>query len=205
MRTISMERKPRAIPTSRKNKIYFAAWLAMALLLCLTGCQTGRRATGPSLKESACLSSKVKLTVPSKQSVLTVHGTMKLVRGERMQLSFLMPILRTEVARIEVTPDEVLLVDRMGKRYVHATRRELRGVLPKKADFAHLEKLLYAAARPDGKTVVTAESLGLYKIEGGKLEFSDFSTQPLTLKPTQLSSKYEEVEWQELLHLLMSL
>ena len=205
MRTILMEKKPRRPQAPRKNKFRPAILLAMALLLCLAGCKTSRHAAGPSLKESTCLSSKVKLTVPSKQSVLTVNGTMKLVRGERMQLSFLMPILRTEVARIEVTPDEVLLVDRMGKRYVRATRRELKGVLPKKADFAHLEKLLYAAARPEGKTVVTAESLGLQKIEGGKIEFSDFSTQPLTLSPTQLSSKYTEVEWYELLHLLMSL
>ena len=203
-----MEKKPRRPQAPRKNKFRPAILLAMALLLCLAGCKTSRHAAGPSLKESTCLSSKVKLTVPSKQSVLTVNGTMKLVRGERMQLSFLsflMPILRTEVARIEVTPDDILLVDRMGKRYVRATRRELKGVLPKKADFAHLEKLLYDAARPEGKTVVTAESLGLHKIEGGRIEFSDFSTRPLALSPTQLSSKYVQVEWYELLHLLMSL
>ena len=43
-----------------------------------------------------------------------------------MQLSFLMPIIRTEVARMEVTPEEILLVDRMGKRYVRATRKEFQ-------------------------------------------------------------------------------
>ena len=112
-----------------------------ALLVCLAGCKTSRRGESGFSKESTCLSSKVKLTVPSKQSVLTVNGTLKLVRGERMQISFLMPILRTEVARIEVTPDDLLLVDRMGKRYVHATRKELKDVLPRKATFAHLEKL----------------------------------------------------------------
>lgn len=201
-----MEKKLPRPQTARNNRGACRLLLMMAvLLLCLAGCKTSRRAEEPSMKESTCLSSKVKLTVPSKQSVLTVNGTMKLVRGERMQLSFLMPILRTEVARIEVTPDDILLVDRMGKRYVRATRRELKGVLPRKADFAHLEKLLYAAAKPEGKTVVTAEELGLHKIEGGKIEFSDFSTRPLTLTPTQLSSKYVEVEWYELLHLLMSL
>ena len=201
-----MEKKLPRPQTARNNRGACRLLLMMAvLLLCLAGCKTSRRAETPSMKESTCLSSKVKLTVPSKQSVLTVNGTMKLVRGERMQLSFLMPILRTEVARIEVTPDDILLVDRMGKRYVRATRRELKGVLPRRADFAHLEKLLYAAAKPEGKTVVTAEELGLHKIEGGKIEFSDFSTRPLTLTPTQLSSKYVEVEWYELLHLLMSL
>ena len=201
-----MEKKLPRPQTARNNRGACRLLLMMAvLLLCLAGCKTSRHTEAPSMKESTCLSSKVKLTVPSKQSVLTVNGTMKLVRGERMQLSFLMPILRTEVARIEVTPDDILLVDRMGKRYVRATRRELKGVLPRKADFAHLEKLLYAAAKPEGKTVVTAEELGLHKIEGGKIEFSDFSTRPLTLTPTQLSSKYVEVEWYELLHLLMSL
>lgn len=176
-----------------------------ALLVCLAGCKTSRRGELGFSKESTCLSSKVKLTVPSKQSVLTVNGTLKLVRGERMQISFLMPILRTEVARIEVTPDDLLLVDRMGKRYVHATRKELKDVLPRKATFAHLEKLLFAAATPEGKTVITAEQLGIPSIEGGKIEFSDFSTRPIELTPTTLSSKYQEVEWYELLHLLMSL
>lgn len=181
------------------------AWMLVALLVCLSGCKTSRRAASSFSKESLCLSSKVKLTVPSKQSVLSVNGTLKLKRDERLQLSFLMPVLRTEVARIEVTPDDILLVDRMGKRYVRVTRQELKDVLPRHADFAHLEKLLFEAAKPGGKTVLTAEELGISSIEGGKIEFSDFSTHEITLTPTTLSSKYRRVEWYELLHLLMSL
>lgn len=204
-----MEKKQPNTPLTttkrRSNKTFGLLLILAALLVCLAGCKTSRHAESAFSKESPYLSSKVKLTVPSKQSVLTVNGTLKLKRGERMQLSFLMPILRTEVARIEVTPDDILLVDRMGKRYVHATRRDLKGVLPKRADYAHLEKLLYDAAKPNGKTVVTAEQLGLHKIEGGRLEFSDFSNRTLTLMPTELSAKYQEVEWYELLHLLMSL
>ena len=121
--------------------------LSLLLLLAvgLAGCKTSRHSSSLS-GESACLSSKVQLTVPHKDATLTVNGTMKLKKEECMQISFLMPILRTEVARMEVTPDEILLVDRMGKRYVRATRKELKDVLPKKADFAHLEKLLYAAS-----------------------------------------------------------
>lgn len=41
---------------------------------------------------------------------MSVGGTMKMKTHERVQISLLMPILRTEVARIEeVTPNEVLL------------------------------------------------------------------------------------------------
>lgn len=49
---------------------------------------------------------------------MSVGGTMKMKSRERVQISLLMPILRTELARIEVTPTEVLFVDRMNKRFV---------------------------------------------------------------------------------------
>lgn len=178
-------------------------WL-MVLLIGLAGCKTSRQAEGTK-GETGFLSSKVVLTVPSKDAVLTVNGTMKLKAGERMQLSLLMPILRSEVARIDVTPEEVILVDRMGKRYVQASRQELKGILPKKATFQHLEKLLYAASRPGGKNTLTGSELGIPSLEKGKIELMDFSTKPFNLTPTQLSSRYQRVELYEILELLMSL
>ena len=166
--------------------------LLMLLAVGLAGCKTSSH-SGALSGESACLSSKVQLTVPHKDATLTVNGTMKLKKKECMQISFLMPILRTEVARMEVTPDEILLVDRMGKRYVRATRKELKNVLPKKADFAHLEKLLYAASKPNGKKVLTGKELGIPSLEKGKIELSNFSDKPFVLTPTQLSQKYKEI------------
>ncbi|AVM52762.1 uncharacterized protein DUF4292 [Bacteroides zoogleoformans] len=178
--------------------------LMLLLAICLAGCKTSRM-VGKDAEDTGYLSSKVQLTVPHKDAVLTVNGTMKLKEGERMQLSFLMPILRTEVARMEVTPDTIMLVDRMGKRYVQATRKELRRVLPKKADFARLEKLLYAASKPDGKKTLTGRELGIPSLAKGKLVFSDFSNKGFTLSPTQLSQKYRKVELEELLEMLMNL
>lgn len=179
-------------------------WL-MVLLVGLAGCKTSRQASSGS-DETGYLSSKVTLTVPANNdAVLTVNGTMKLKDGERMQLSFLMPILRSEVARIDITPDEVILVDRMGKRYVQASRQELKGMLPKKASFHSLEKLLHAASRPGGKNTLTGTELGIPSLEKGKIELTDFSTKPFNMTPTELSSRYQRVELYELLELLMSL
>lgn len=179
------------------------ALVCMLMLLLLSGCKSSRLATG--MAESSYLSSKVHLTLPQKEGSITVSGNMRLKSGERMQLSFLMPILRSEVVRLEVTPEELLLVDRMGKRYVRATRKELKGVLPKKATFARLEKLLYAATTPDGKRALTAQELGLPSLKRGKIELSDFSDKPFTMTPTQLSKKYEEVSPEELLEMLAHL
>ena len=177
----------------------------LCALLLLAGCKTTRQA-GQATSESGCLSSKVELTVPHKNgNALTVGGTMKLKSGERAQLSFLMPVLRSEVARVEVTPDEVLLVDRMGKRYVRATRKELKEVLPKKATFDRLEKLLYQAAKPGGKRTLTGEELGIPSMAKAKLELYDFSDKKITVSPTELSSRYREVPLEELLEMLLSL
>lgn len=193
--------------TNQLNKTVSKALRMLPLLLltvALAGCKTSRMAH-MGVENTGYLSSKVQLTVPHKDAVLTVNGTMKLKEGERMQLSFLMPILRTEVARMEVTPDDILLVDRMGKRYVQATRKELKRILPKKADFARLEKLLYAASKPDGKKTLTGKELGIPSLAKGKLVFSDFSDKGFTMSPTQLSQKYREVAWEELLEMLMNL
>lgn len=177
--------------------------LLLAVLFGLSACKTSRQAEGSSL--SACLSSKVRLTVPHKGGALTVNGTLKLVSGQRLQLSFLMPVLRTELVRLDVTPDEVMLVDRMGKQYVQTNRNELKGLLPKKADFAHLEKLLFKAARPGGRTVLEGRDLGIPKLEKGRLELTDFSDKPLSLTPTQVSARYKKVELAELLAMLADL
>ncbi len=177
--------------------------LLLALLM-LAGCKS-QRAVPIKPKEPACLSSKVELTVPTKNAVFTVGGTMKLVSGERMQLSFLMPILRSEVARLEVTPDELLMVDRMGKRYTRINRSELKGLLPRKVGFEQLEKMLFKASQPGAKRKLTGKDLGIPSLEKGAIELYDFSTQPFTLAPTELSSRYKEVPPEELLEMLISI
>ena len=177
----------------------------LLMIVGLSGCKTTRQTGSPLPDASGYLSSKVQLTIPHKDAVFTVNGTMKLKSGERMQISFLMPILRSEVARIEVTPDDILLVDRMGKRYVQTTRKELKDVLPKKFNFAHLEKLLYAAARPNGKKILTATELGIPSMEKGQIEFSNFSDKAFSISPTGVSAKYKKVELSELMEMLMGL
>ena len=178
--------------------------LLLGLLVGLSGCKTPRKAVS-SWGESRYLSSKVQLTIPNKGGSITVNGTMKLVSAERVQFSILMPIIRSEVARMEVTPVAIWLVDRMGKRYVQASRKELKGILPRKADFAHLEKMLFEASKPGAKNYLTGKDLGIPSLGRGKIVLSDFSDKELSLKPTQLSSRYVKVEWTELLEMLMKL
>lgn len=188
-----------------QTKRWSPIWLIACILLAImTGCKTTHKSIGKKT-ETACLASRVKLTIPHKDAVFTVNGTLKLRSQERLQISFLMPILRTEVARIDITPEEVLLVDRMGKRYVQMKQDELKKILPKKANFSTLEKILFKASQPNAKRSLTGKDLGISKLEKCRIELSDFSNHPFTMTPTQLSSRYHQVEPEELLEMLSDL
>jgi hypothetical protein len=182
----------------------------MCLLLCLllvgiTGCKTTKRAVGVNAEENAYLSSKVQVTIPHGEAVYSVNGTMKLKQGEIVQVSFLMPILRSEVARIEVTPENILLVDRINHRYVRTTKEELKDRLPRRWTYNRLEDLIYEASKPNGKKSISGEEFGLAKLQKAKVELSDFTTGENNVKPTTLSSRYEQVTLDELLQFLLSL
>lgn len=176
----------------------------MLLLVVLGGCKTAKHATVVAT-EAEYLSSKVQVTIPHKDAVYSINGTMKLKKGELVQVSFLMPILRTEVARIEISPENILLVDRMNHRYVRSTKEELKNRLPRKWTYNRLEDLIYQASAPDEKKSLSGDEFGLTQLQKAKVELSDFSTDAVNVRPTTLSSRYTEVTLDELLQFLMSL
>lgn len=207
------------------KKIVYACIMALAIMSCKST-QTGVADTNkiknetdkggstevvkPKVKEpeeeQPCfLSSRLQLTVPAKLGkTMTVNGSMKMICAKRVLMSLLMPILHTEVARVEVTPDEVLLVDRLHKRYFRGKKSELKNLLPEDATFYKLEELIKEASRPGGKNEMTAKEVGL-DLDNAKIKLYDFSEQEFELNPTEVSSSYKKVSLQELTNMLKAL
>jgi len=180
----------------------------LLVVVVLAGCMSSKRLATSETKApvSGYLASKLQLTIPNKGGgSMSVGGTMKMKTHERVQVSLLMPILRTEVARIEITPDEVLLVDRMNRRFVRATKEELKGMLPKNAEFSRLEKILMDASLPGGKTELTGKDIGIPSLEKAKVQLYEFSTKEFSMTPTELTAKYRQVPLEELVKMLMAL
>jgi hypothetical protein len=57
----------------------------------------------------------------------SVGGSLRIRRGEVIQLS-LAPLLGIEIGRAEITPDGMLVVDRINKRYVRVSFEELKAL-----------------------------------------------------------------------------
>lgn len=188
----------------RTCTILYSLMTLLILGLLMTGCRSAKVARKPEVTDY--LTAKIELTVPSKDAVYTINGTLKAHRGEIIQMSFLMPILRTEIARIEATPADILFLDRMNHRYAKASASSLSAGYDLSGIFAKLDESLFKEALRQEKITLTPEQIGIVGLKKGQLILTDFSFEPLEVSPTQFSaSRYQEVKAEQLLQLLMSL
>jgi ABC-type transport system involved in Fe-S cluster assembly fused permease/ATPase subunit len=171
----------------------------------LEACKSTRSLQQSKEETPHFLSSKLQLTIPYQGDIITLSGIMKMKSGERIQSSFLMPVLRYEVVCMDITPNEVLFVDRMNKCYVRAAQSDINALLTRKINFEKLEELLFDASQSGEKATITAEDLNLKSFGAVKLRLYDFSTADLTIVPTEVPARYKPVDLDELLKLLLSL
>lgn len=171
-----------------------------------TACKSSRTAVAPPQpKEARHLSSKLQVTIPGGGGSLTAGGTMRLKEGERVQISLLMPLIRSEIARIEITPNDALLIDRMNKRYARISRMELEAVLPPNANYSTLERLLFEASQPNGRAELNGKELGIPLLENTRVKLYEFSSAPFLLNESEISDKYTPVPLPVLLKMLTEL
>lgn len=71
----------------------------------------------------------------------SVNANMRIRRGEIIRIS-VAPFLGIEVARIDITPQKILAVDRMNKRYVELGFSEISSLLNTALDFNILQSLI---------------------------------------------------------------
>lgn len=83
---------------------------------------------------------RIELNVGS-SSPMSVNANMRVRRGEIIRFS-VTPILGIEVARIDITPDKIMAVDRMNKRYVELGFAEISSLLNTELDFNILQSLI---------------------------------------------------------------
>lgn len=86
---------------------------------------------------------------------ITVPGKLSMRKDEIIRIQLFIPILGTEVGRLEFTPDHVLIIDRLHKEYIKA---DYTGRLPQEA--GHL--LLFSA----GSLLEPAAPAGRKNCEG---------------------------------------
>lgn len=93
-----------------------------------------------------------------------VSGTLRIKRGEVIQLS-IAPFLGIEVGRAEISPDGMLVIDRVNKRYVKVSFDELKALANVDLDFHILEALFLNEVFLPGKEKLTVRDLSSFKLD----------------------------------------
>ena len=149
----------------------------LLVVVVLAGCKSSKHlaTSEKNVQVSSYLTSKLQLTIPGKKGgSMSVGGTMKMKTHER------------------------------NKRFVRATKDELKGMLPKNAEFSRLEKILLDASFPGGKTELSGKDIGIPSLEKAKVQLYEFSTKEFSMTPTELTSKYRQVPLEELVKMLVA-
>ena len=93
-----------------------------------------------------------------------VSGTLRIKKGEVVQLS-IAPLLGIEVARAEISPNGILVIDRMNKRYVEVSFAEVKVLAKADLDFHTLQALFLNELFLPGKGDLTARDASSFKVE----------------------------------------
>ena len=86
-------------------------------------------------------------------------GKISMRRDEVIRLQLLLPIIRTEVARIDFAPDYVLLVDRFHKEYIKASYKDVSFLADNGLSFYSLQALFWNQLFLPGEKTVNEQML----------------------------------------------
>lgn len=137
----------------------FSQWMwVLAIGLLVAACGTKKTATTPTVDLSTLpdadylkevvnhtpdfeeFSAKMRLVAEYGHEKISVGGTIKMKKDEVIQLS-LVAIGFVEAAKIEITPKRLILLDRIGRRYIDVPYNNLKFFSENNIDFYTLQSL----------------------------------------------------------------
>lgn len=111
------------------------------------------------------LTAKVTLAIDLEGKGATkVSGTLRVKKGKVIQMS-ITPFLGIEVAKAEISPDGILVIDRMNKRYVEVSFAEVKALAHADLDFHTLQALFLNELFLPGKGDLTVRDVSAFRVE----------------------------------------
>jgi len=127
-----------------RNKKYSYLLILIGIIVLFNSCRTTRPAVSIALSEMGkedriksiqnqtvpfnTLSSSLRFSIKPglKKSSTTANAQLRIIKDQIIQLSLRIPILGIEVARISITPEQIIIIDRNNKRYVSESMQTLK-------------------------------------------------------------------------------
>lgn len=122
--------------------------------------------------------SSISFTATMGDKTITVPGALRMRRDKVIRLQLFIPLLGSEVGRLEFTPDYVLVIDRMHKEYIKGDYNQLDFLRDNGLSFYSLQALFWNQLLLPGTDRVSEGDLARFSVGNGEKG----GTRPVTLK-----------------------
>lgn len=136
--------------------------------------------------------SKVRVTITQEGKDVTTNGNLRMRYGDVIQLTLVDPVLGiAEIGRLELSPDKVLIIDRVNKRYVDTNYEEFSALKSRNIDFNTIQEFFWQEAKKGDKFAYTIPAKKDIKLD---LRLSNKGNSANWEPHTAVSGKYTKTD-----------
>lgn len=136
--------------------------------------------------------SKVKVTITQEGKEITTNGNLRMRYGDVIQLTLVDPLVGiAEIGRLELSPDKVLIIDRVNKRYVDTTYEEFSALKSRNIDYNTIQEFFWQEAKKGDKFAYTIPAKKDIKLD---LKLSNKGNSANWDAHTTVSGKYTKTD-----------
>ena len=136
--------------------------------------------------------SKVRVTITQEGKDVTTSGNLRMRYGDVIQLTLVDPLLGiAEIGRLELSPDKVLIIDRVNKRYVDTNYEEFSALKSRNIDFNTIQEFFWQEAKKGDKFAYTIPAKKDIKVD---LRLSNKGSNANWDAHTAVSGKYTKTD-----------
>ena len=136
--------------------------------------------------------SKVRVTITQEGKDVTTSGNLRMRYGDVIQLTLVDPLLGiAEIGRLELSPDKVLIIDRVNKRYADTNYEEFSALKSRNIDFNTIQEFFWQEAKKGDKFAYTIPAKKDIKLD---LRLSNKGSNANWDAHTAVSGKYTKTD-----------
>ncbi len=150
----------------------------------------------PQTPKDTNFTAKVKVNLTRGDQNISTSGMLRMRYNDVIQLTLVDPIIGiTEVGRMELSPDSMLIIDRVNKRYVSTTYDQFSATKSRNIDFNTIQELFWNEAETSNKFSYTIPGKTELTLD---LKLSDKGHSSNWDAHTSVSSKYTKTDAEKL-------
>ena len=164
----------------KRNKSYCYPLFLAGIIILFSGCKTSRTTTSVALSKMSkderiesikyqaipfnTLSSSLRFSLKpgTKKNTISANAQLRIIKDKIIQLSLRIPILGTEVARLSITPEQIIIIDRNNRRYVSESMQRFKEMTSFDFDFYSLQALFTNQLFIAGKSSISSEDYNTF-------------------------------------------